>query len=173
MKMSVGQECIEAIGLVECDWLDPDPCLLALASDAKRRQKALANPLSTRVHRQFLLRLRSCCSSRPGADRNRFDSDAQSVGPTGSDGRCLTHGQKLETAGAPVRSRDSLRPNWNRRTLLPAMSFPSSPLGCRELAILSSNPALPIPRRQERNSHKHNGSRDDCYGRRLIDVIRR
>jgi putative transposase len=27
------------VGIIECDWLDPDPCFLALASDAKRRQE--------------------------------------------------------------------------------------------------------------------------------------
>ena len=27
------------IGMIECDWLDPDPCFLALASDPKRRQE--------------------------------------------------------------------------------------------------------------------------------------
>ena len=27
------------IGMIECDWLDPDPCFLALAPDATRRQE--------------------------------------------------------------------------------------------------------------------------------------
>ena len=42
------------IGLSDCDWLDPDPCFLSLASTAERRQQRYKAFVEQGIHEQEL-----------------------------------------------------------------------------------------------------------------------
>lgn len=42
------------IGLIECDWLDPDPCFLALADTQERRQQRYQEFVQQGIHEQEL-----------------------------------------------------------------------------------------------------------------------